>query len=277
AGTGTVGCRVCGGRGQVRFRQGFFSISRTCSTCGGAGQIISNPCTRCRGEGRTRSERKLKLNIPPGVDNGTRLRLAGEGEPGAHNGPPGDLYVVLKVKEHPIFEREEIHLHCTIPVNVAQAALGTELRVPTLDGEQTVKVPPGTQHGAQLRLRGKGVPHVNGHGRGDLIVHVNVVIPSRMTKEQKKLFEELLGQLPAENQPTEKGIFERVKDYFGWRACGADPPLSTGMGLRELLHGLAARRERACGRSDVDVRDEQSLFAVWLEAEQRAVRPPHRR
>ncbi len=214
-GTGPSTCPTCGGRGQVRFQQGFFSISRTCSTCGGAGQIISNPCTRCRGEGRTRTERKLKLNIPPGVDNGTRLRLAGEGEPGFQSGPAGDLYVVLKVKDHPIFEREEIHLHCTIPVNVAQAALGVDLRVPTLEGEETVKLPPGTQHGAQLRLRGKGVPHVNGRGRGDLIVHISVVIPARLTKEQKKLFDQLLEQLPAENQPAEKGIFERVKDYFG--------------------------------------------------------------
>ncbi|MBI3698054.1 MAG: molecular chaperone DnaJ [Acidobacteria bacterium] len=213
-GTGSTACPTCGGRGQVRYQQGFFSISRTCSACRGAGQVIGHPCSRCRGEGRVRIERKLKVNIPPGVDNGTSLRLAGEGEPGYNNGQPGDLYVVLKVQEHPIFERHEIHLHCTIPLNVAQAALGAEIRVPTLEGEETVKLPPGLQTGAQFHLRGKGVPHVNGHGRGDLVLHIDVMIPSRLTREQKKLFEQLLELLPAENQPAEKGILERVKDYF---------------------------------------------------------------
>ena len=213
-GTGPTTCTTCGGRGQVRYQQGFFAVSRTCSACRGTGQIISHPCTRCRGEGRTRAERKLKVNIPPGVDNGTRLRLSSEGEPGFNNGPPGDLYVVLKVKEHPIFAREEVNLHCAIPVNVAQAALGAEIKVPTLEGEESVKLPPGLQTGAQFRLRGKGVPHVNGHGRGDLVLHINVVVPSRLTREQKKAFEQLLELLPAENQPAEKGIFERVKDYF---------------------------------------------------------------
>ncbi len=213
-GTGATTCSTCSGRGQVRYQQGFFSISRTCPACRGAGQVIGHPCSRCRGEGRLRVERKLKVNIPPGVDNGTSLRLAGEGEPGYNNGPPGDLYVVLKVQEHPVFERQDTHLHCTIPVNVAQAALGAEIRVPTLEGEETVKLPPGLHTGAQFRLRGKGVPHVNGHGRGDLVLHINVVIPSRLTREQRKLFEELLELLPAENQPEEKGILERVKDYF---------------------------------------------------------------
>ena len=213
-GTGSTTCSTCGGRGQVRYQQGFFSISRTCSACRGAGQVIGHPCSRCRGEGRVRVERKLKVNIPPGVDNGTSLRLAEEGEPGYNNGPPGDLYVVLKVLEHPIFERQDLHLHCTIPVNVAQAALGAEIRVPTLAGEETVRLPPGLQTGAQFRLRGKGVPHVNGHGRGDLVLHINVTVPTRLTREQKKMFEQLLETLPAENQPTEKGILERVKDYF---------------------------------------------------------------
>lgn len=213
-GSGPTTCTTCGGRGQVRYQQGFFSISRTCAACRGTGQVIHHPCTRCRGEGRARVERKLKVNIPPGVDNGTRLRLAGEGEPGWNNGPPGDLYVVLKVKEHPVFEREEANLHCTIPVNVAQAALGAEIKVPTLEGEETVKLPPGTQSGMQFRLKGKGVPHVNGHGRGDLVLHIEVVVPTRLTREQRRLFEELLEQLPAENKPSEKGIFERVKDYF---------------------------------------------------------------
>ena len=213
-GTSLSACASCGGRGQLRYQQGFFSITRTCSACGGVGQVISHPCTHCRGDGRTRTERKLKINIPPGVDNGTRLRLAGEGEPGLNGGPLGDLYVVLRVKDHPIFEREDAHLHCTIPVNVAQAALGADIRIPTLEGEETVKLPAGLQNGSQVRLGGKGIPHVNGHGRGDLILHIKVVIPARLTREQRKLFEQLLDLLPAENQPSEKGILERVKDYF---------------------------------------------------------------
>ncbi|MBI3664785.1 MAG: molecular chaperone DnaJ [Acidobacteria bacterium] len=213
-GTGPTPCVTCGGRGQVRYQQGFFSISRTCSACRGAGQVISRPCTRCRGEGRTRVERKLKVNIPPGVDNGTRLRLAGEGEPGLNGGSTGDLYVVLKVTDHPIFEREDLHLHCNIPVNVAQAVLGAEILVSTLEGQENVKLPPGLQTGAQFRLRGKGVPSLNGQGRGDLVLHIKVVVPTRLSREQRKLFEQLMNLLPAENKPSEKGIFERVKDYF---------------------------------------------------------------
>ena len=213
-GSGATVCSTCGGRGQMRFQQGFFAVTRTCSACRGAGQIIRHPCSRCRGEGRTRAERKLKLNIPPGVDNGTRLRLANEGEPGANNGPPGDLYVVLSVKEHAVFEREDTHLHCTIPVNVAQAALGAKIQVPTLEGEEPVDLPAGLQSGSEFRLRGRGVPHVNGHGRGDLILHIRVMVPSKLNREQKKLFEQLLEQLPAENEPADKGILERVRDYF---------------------------------------------------------------
>jgi molecular chaperone DnaJ len=213
-GAGPSICSTCGGRGQVRFTQGFFAITRTCSACRGAGQVISHPCQKCRGEGRTRGERKLKINIPAGVDNGTRLRLSGEGEPGIHGGPPGDLYVVLSVKDHPVFEREDSNLHCTIPLNVAQAALGAKIRVPTLEGEESIEVPPGAQSGAELRLRGRGVPHLNGHGRGDLIYHLKVVVPSKLTKEQRRLFEQLLNVLPADNQPAEKGILDKVRDYF---------------------------------------------------------------
>jgi molecular chaperone DnaJ len=213
-GTGPTVCSTCGGRGQVRFQQGFFAVTRTCSACRGAGQVIGHPCSRCRGEGRTRGERKLKINVPPGVDTGTRLRLAGEGEPGVNGGPPGDLYVVLSVKEHPIFEREETNLHCTIPVNVAQAALGAKIRVPTLEGEEQVDFPAGLQTGAEFRLRGRGVPQVNGRGRGDLIIHIKVAVPTKLNREQRKLFEQLLEVLPAENEPAEKGILERVRDYF---------------------------------------------------------------
>lgn len=213
-GSNPVACSTCGGRGQMRFQQGFFSLTRTCSTCGGAGQVITSPCSRCRGEGHTRIERRLKINIPAGVDNGTSVRLAGEGEPGIHNGPTGDLYVVIRVQEHSVLEREDVHLHCTIPVNIAQAALGAEISVPTLQGSETLKIPPGVQTGAQFRLRGKGVPYLNGHGRGDLVVHISVVVPARLTREQRKVFEQLLDLLPAENQPTEKGLFQRFRDYL---------------------------------------------------------------
>ena len=148
------------------------------------------------------------------MDHGTRLRLQGEGQPGVNGGPPGDLYVFLRVKDHPIFERHEHDLHCTVPVNIAQAALGTEVDVLTFDGLQTVRIPEGTQHGAEVRLKGLGVPHLNSSVRGDLYVHVEVQVPSKLTKEQKRLLEQLRDTLPAENEPTEKGIFDKVKDYF---------------------------------------------------------------
>jgi molecular chaperone DnaJ len=156
----------------------------------------------------------LKINVPAGVDNGTRLRLQGEGQPGAHGGTTGDLYVFLRVKEHPIFERHEDDLHCTVPVNIAQAALGTEVSVLTFDGLENVKIPEGTQGGAQVKLRGLGVPHVNGSGRGDLYIHIEVRVPTKLTREQKKLMEQLRESLPVENEPKEKGIFDKVKDYF---------------------------------------------------------------
>jgi molecular chaperone DnaJ len=213
-GSSPTTCSTCRGRGEVVYQQSFLSVRRTCSHCGGTGQIIRTPCTQCRGHGYRQAQRKLKVNIPAGVDQGMRLRLSHEGEPGANGGPPGDLYVVLKVKEHPFFERHEYDLHCTIPVNVAQAALGAEIEVPTLEEPQRLKIPEGAQSGAQLRLRHQGVPHVNGHGRGDIVAHLDVRTPAKLTREQKKLFEQLRETLPADNQPAEKGIFEKVKDYF---------------------------------------------------------------
>lgn len=213
-GSAPTTCPACHGRGEILYQQSFLSVRRTCTQCGGTGHIIRNPCTECRGHGYRQAQRKLKVNIPAGVDQGTRLRLSHEGEPGANGGPPGDLYVVLKVKEHPFFERHEYDLHCTIPVNIAQAALGAEIEVPTLENPQKLKIPEGTQAGTELRLRHKGVPHVNGHGRGDIVVHVDVRTPTKLTRDQKKLFEELRSTLPADNNPTEKGIFEKVKDYF---------------------------------------------------------------
>ncbi|HYM11068.1 MAG TPA: molecular chaperone DnaJ [Bryobacterales bacterium] len=213
-GTGVTACPACHGRGEILYQQSFLSVRRTCGHCGGSGQVIRTPCTKCRGQGFRQAERKLKVNIPAGVDNGMRLRLAHEGEPGANGGPPGDLYVVLKVKEHLFFERHDHDLHCTIPVNVAQAALGAEIEVPTLEGSYKLKIPEGVQSGAELRIRHKGVAQVNGHARGDIVVHVEVKTPTRLTRDQKKLFEQLRETLPADNQPAEKGIFEKVKDYF---------------------------------------------------------------
>ena len=213
-GTGAATCPTCRGRGELTFQQGFLSVRRTCSTCGGAGQVIRNPCTQCRGQGYLQVQRKLKVNIPAGVDDGTRVRLASEGQPGGNGGPPGDLYVFLKVKEHPFFERKDQDLHCTIPLNMAQAALGCEIEVPTLDQPYRLKIPEGTQSGEQFRLRNKGVPMVSGGGRGDLYVHVEVKVPSRLTREQRRLLEQLRETLPVDNSPSEKGLFEKVKDYF---------------------------------------------------------------
>ncbi len=211
---GLTTCPICRGRGEVVFQQSFLSIRRPCTQCNGRGQIIRRACFRCKGEGYVRSERKLKITVPAGVDNGTRLRLSQEGQPGANGGPPGDLYVVLRVQEHSVFDRNENELHCRVPVNVAQAALGTQVDLLTFDGLRTVKIPEGTQTGDQIRLKDLGVPYVNGHGRGDLIVHVDVRIPAKLTREQRKMFETLRDTLPAENEPQEKGLFDKVKDYF---------------------------------------------------------------
>ncbi len=211
---GLTTCPMCRGRGEVVYQQSFLSVRRTCGQCGGRGQIIRRPCRECKGEGYTRTERKLKVNIPAGVDNGTRLRLQNEGQPGVNGGGPGDLYVVLKVGEHPIFDRSDNDLHMTIPVNVAQAALGVEMDVPTLEGLKTISVPEATQHGDKLRLKGLGVPFVNGNGRGDLYVHFEVVVPKKLNREQKKVFEQLLQTLPSPGGPQEKSLLDKVKDYF---------------------------------------------------------------
>jgi molecular chaperone DnaJ len=213
-GSGPSTCPTCHGRGEVLYQQSFLSIRRTCSTCGGAGQIIRNPCSHCRGQGYEQVQRKLKVNIPAGVDDGTRVRLANEGQPGVNGGPSGDLYVFLKVKEHPFFERRDQDLHCTIPLNIGQAALGCEVEVPTLDQPHKLKIPEGTQSGAEFRLRHKGVPALNGGGRGDLYIHIDVKTPTRLTREQRKLLEQLRDTLPVDNNPHEKGLFEKVKNYF---------------------------------------------------------------
>jgi len=211
---GIVTCSLCRGHGQVVYQQGFLSVRRTCHQCNGTGKIIRRPCTKCRGEGHIEVESQLRVDIPAGVDNGTRVRLGGEGQPGINGGPAGDLYVFLKVKEHPVFERREDDLHCVVPVNVAQAALGTEVHILTFDGLQTVTIPEGVQNGDRIKLKGLGVPHVNAEGRGDLYVEVEVRTPAKLTREQRKLFEQLRESLPAENEPKQKGLFDKVKEYF---------------------------------------------------------------
>ncbi len=217
AGTGVAACQTCGGRGQLHYQQGFFAISRTCPACQGAGQVIRERCPNCRGTGRLEREKKIDLRIPPGVDSQTRLRVPGEGEPGMNGGPPGDLYVVLEVKEHPFFERRGADLYCTVPITIAQAALGTEILVPALGGDERVKVPEGTQTGSIFRVRGKGLPDPHGGGKGDLYVNVRVATPMKLSREQRRLLQELGETLPAENRPAERNssFFERVKDIFG--------------------------------------------------------------
>lgn len=211
---GWTTCSTCRGRGEVFYQQGFLSIRKSCGTCGGRGKLLRRPCKACKGEGVTQVTKKLKVKIPAGVDTGMKMRLQSEGQPGVNGGPPGDLYVFLSVKPHPIFERKEYDLHCVVPINVAQAALGTGIDVLTFDGLETIKVPDGIQPGETMRLRGKGVPFVNGGGQGDLIVHIEVRTPKKLSREQKRLFEQLRETLPAENEPEEKSLLDKLKDYL---------------------------------------------------------------
>jgi molecular chaperone DnaJ len=216
-GTGVQTCQTCAGRGQLAYQQGFFAVTRTCPACQGAGQIVKERCQECRGQGRLEREKTIELRIPPGVDTGTRLRVAGEGEPGPNGGPAGDLYVVLEVKEHPFFERRGADLYCTIPVSIAQATLGTELQVPGLNGEEKLKLPEGTQSGAVFRLKGKGLADPRGGGKGDLYYHVRVLTPTKLTRDQRKLIEQLGATMKVENRPADRNssVFDKVKDIFG--------------------------------------------------------------
>lgn len=208
-------CPSCGGTGELRHTQGFFSVSRPCGTCGGSGSVATSPCTKCRGVGRYESETTLSVKIPAGVDSGTRVRLVGEGEPGEQGGPPGDLYVVAHVREHPIFVREDAEVLCEVPISFAQAALGTQLEVPTLEGKVKMKVPSGTQSGKVFRLKGKGIPHLHGGGRGDQHVRVVVETPTDLTQEQRELLERFAQLNGERSQPQVKSFLEKVRELFG--------------------------------------------------------------
>jgi len=210
-------CDTCHGSGQVRIAQGFFQLQQTCPRCRGTGTIIKNPCDTCLGQGRVRRTKTLAVKIPPGVDTGDRIRLSGEGEAGRNGGPPGDLYVEVQVREHPIFERDGEHLSCEVPVAFATAALGGSLEVPTLDGEVTLKIPAETQSGRVFRLKEKGVKPVRGGARGDLFCRVVVETPVHLTAEQKELlkkFEETLKRDPTRHAPRQKGFLDAVKGFF---------------------------------------------------------------
>jgi molecular chaperone DnaJ len=219
-GTSPETCSQCRGSGQLRFQQGFLTVARPCPNCRGTGRTIAKPCQACRGAGRIGRERKLTVKIPAGIATGQRLRLYGEGEHGSAGGPPGDLYVVVHVQEHSFFHREEDDLYCEMPISFPTLALGGSIKVPTLNGREELHVPAGTQPGSRFKLRGKGMPHVNGRGHGDLHVIARVAVPKKLTKEQKHLLEELGRTLPQEKLDDEEGgeekpFFERVKDIFG--------------------------------------------------------------
>lgn len=210
-----VTCPACHGSGQVRYQQGFFSISRSCGQCNGTGRVITEPCETCRGKGRVHKQKVMEVKIPAGVDNGARLRIQGEGEAGSHNGPSGDLYVIIYVEEHPFFQRQENNIYCQVPISIAQAVLGSEIVVPTLEGEEKLKIPEGTQTGTVFRLRNKGIVNLGGRGHGDQFVTVNIVVPTKLTREQRQAFEKLAEVCEDEDLLQERNIFDKVKDIFG--------------------------------------------------------------
>ena len=208
-------CPTCRGSGQIRFQQGFFSIAKTCSQCGGRGSVVSDPCPDCQGGGRQRITQNLNVRIPAGVDAGSRLKLRGEGEAGAGGGPSGDLYVVLNVAEHPIFEREGNDVICDVPISFPQLALGSEIEVPTLKEKTSLKIPAGTQSGTIFRLRGKGAPDLQGYGRGDQLVRVHVEVPKKLNAKQRGLLEEFESATGGNSGPLAKGFLDKVKEIFG--------------------------------------------------------------
>ncbi|MEP7156603.1 MAG: molecular chaperone DnaJ [Betaproteobacteria bacterium] len=216
-GTQAKTCHTCNGQGQVRMQQGFFSIQQTCPTCHGTGKVIPEPCTACNGSGRIKNHKTLSVKIPAGVDDGDRIRLSGEGEAGQNGGPPGDLYVVVQLKPHSVFQREGADLHCEMPISFTVAALGGEIHIPTLDGEAKIKIPAETQSGQVFRLRGKGIRPVRQTSAGDLMCHVVVETPVRLTDRQKELLRELeeINKKDGDrHNPRAKSFMDKVKDFF---------------------------------------------------------------
>ena len=214
SGRGPTMCAQCQGRGQLRYQQGFFSVARTCGACGGTGQVIGDPCTTCRGETRATKEISLHVKVPPGVEDGTRIRYAGEGDAGRAGGIKGDLYIVLTVRPHDFFERHGYDLQCVIPISFPQAALGAEFEIPGIDGPVNIKIPEGTQNGRDVRVRGRGMPYLNEKGHGDLIVKVVVQIPRKLSRAQRELVSKLSESLTVDNKPTSPGLIEKMKDLF---------------------------------------------------------------
>jgi molecular chaperone DnaJ len=214
AGSETRTCPACGGRGQIITARGIFSIAQTCPQCQGAGRVIEKPCKACRGIGRRDRPSKIKLRIPAGVDSGSRLRSSGNGEAGLRGGPSGDLYVVLHVKPHEIFQRDGDDLLCEVPVSFVQAALGAEIDVPTLGGKSAIRIPPGTQPGTMFRLKGKGIKNVQGYGHGDLHVRINVEVPTHLSAAQKAKLQEFAGLCDGRENPISKSFFEKAKNLF---------------------------------------------------------------
>ncbi len=214
SGRGPSTCSQCHGHGQIRYQQGFFSVARTCVACSGTGSVIGDPCTACRGEGRVANEVKLNVKVPPGVEEGTRIRYSGEGDSGRRGGPKGDLYIVLSIRPHDFFERHGTDLYCVIPISFPQAALGAEFEIRGIDGPVNVKVPEGTQSGREIRVRGRGVPRLNDRGNGDLIVKLVVQIPRKLNRAQRELVAKLSETMTVENNPTSPGLIEKMKDLF---------------------------------------------------------------
>ncbi|MBI4682303.1 MAG: molecular chaperone DnaJ [Nitrospirae bacterium] len=210
-GKGPIVCHTCKGTGQTKLQQGFFTIARTCGTCRGEGKIITDPCTKCKGQGKTRRERTVSLKIPAGVDTGIRLKVTGEGEAGNHGGPNGDLYVIIHVEPHPFFKRKDNDLLCEVPISFVQAALGSEIDVPTMDGKETIKIPAGTPSGRVFHLRGKGVPKLGGYGKGDQFVSVFVDVPKKLSPRQKELLKEF-AEISGDD--VSKGFMDKIKDMF---------------------------------------------------------------
>ncbi len=214
-GTGARGCNLCKGHGKVRAKQGFFVVERPCPNCHGRGEVIESPCTACRGEGRLDLPQSLQIDIPPGVDTGTRIRLSGKGEAGPRGAPPGDLYIFVHVRPHEVFQRDGTTLLTRVPISFTTAALGGSVEIPDLDGEtNTIEIPSGIQSGKQLRQRGAGMPVLQGRGRGDLVVEIAVETPTRLTKEQKEILQQFRDTETGEECPESRGFFDKLKDVF---------------------------------------------------------------